>query len=157
MGLLDLQGFPLPLLQDPWWVIAIVDRFTPPDGRFVTQLRSREQLYSLSSPSLFKLWQRMSENARCCDSRLTLLWHEINGNFYQGRKWKTQGSGRHSERNRVCRCRLAWGLDSCALPAMDRVRCRSLPQSLGLSEAWELWGEVWSHNFLCSHKQSYHS
>ena len=122
--------------------------------------RSREQLYSLWSPSLFKLWQLMSENACCCDSRLTLTlaWN----------KWKslprkemensrnggvTAGGGR--EFADADRCG-DWLPGPCQ-PLDWNQACRSLPPSQGLNEAWELWGEVWSHNFPCSHKQSCHS
>lgn len=47
-----------------------------------------------------------------------LLWHEINGNFYQGRKWKTQGSGESLQREeQSLQMQTGMGTDSCALPA----------------------------------------
>ena len=57
---------------------------------------------------------------------------------------KLEEGGSHCRgRNRVCRCRLAWGLTPRALPAPGLESGMPVTSpSLGLNEAWELWGEV---------------
>ena len=86
-----------------------------------------------------------------------LLWHEINGNLYQGRKWKTQGRGESLQgEEQSLQTQTGVGTGSQGQPLDQSQACQSFPLCLVLSETWELWGEVWSHNFLCSRKQSCH-